>query len=103
MYSAQKYLLEQLQGRWTAVPFENEAVSSNSTIHSEWKNMRVLGFAFIVGGLFITFAGFASYVSDIQLGIGISGIVLVGIGFLMIAVDGIAKDLKIIINKKEMN
>ena len=65
--------------------------------------MRVLGFIFIVVGIFITFAGFASYVSDIQLGIGISGIVLVGIGFLMIAVDGIAKDLKIIINKKEMN
>jgi len=103
MYSAQKYLLEQFAGRWTAVPFENETVYSNSTIHTDWENMRVLGFIFIVVGIFITFAGFASYVSDIQLGIGISGIVLVGIGFLMIAVDGIAKDLKIIINKKEMN
>lgn len=47
------------------------------------KQMKVFGILFIVFGLLWTVLGFASYKSDIQLGIAISGINMMGIGCVM--------------------
>ena len=68
--------------------------------------MRILGFIFVSLGIYIPFADFASHVSDIQLGIGISGIVTFGIRVQIIAGDWQARelsDLRLIIIKKEMD
>jgi hypothetical protein len=46
--------------------------------------MKILGISFIVFGLFWTIAGFLSYASDIQLGIAVGGINMVGIGVVMV-------------------
>ena len=46
--------------------------------------MKILGISFIVFGLFWTIAGFLSYASDIQLGIAVGGINMVGLGIIMV-------------------
>ena len=46
--------------------------------------MKVLGILFIVFGALWAVAGFASYASDIQLGIAVSGINMIGIGIIMV-------------------
>jgi hypothetical protein len=46
--------------------------------------MKILGISFIVFGLFWTIAGFLTYASDIQLGIAVGGINMVGIGVVMV-------------------
>jgi hypothetical protein len=46
--------------------------------------MKVWGILFVVIGAFWTIAGFISYKSDIQLGIGLAGINMFGIGLIMI-------------------
>ncbi len=47
------------------------------------KEMKVFGILFVGFGLLWTVLGFASYKSDIQLGIAISGINMMGIGCVM--------------------
>ena len=46
--------------------------------------MKVWGILFLVFGAFWTIAGFISYKSDIQLGIALAGINMLGIGLIMI-------------------
>jgi hypothetical protein len=46
--------------------------------------MKILGISFIVFGLIWTIAGFLSYASDIQLGIAVGGINMVGLGVVMV-------------------
>ena len=45
--------------------------------------MKALGIIFIIFGALWAIAGFASYASDIQLGIAVSGINMIGIGIIM--------------------
>ncbi len=49
--------------------------------------LRGWGIGFIFFGLFWTVGGFLSYATDIQLGIAVSGINMVGIGILMLGID----------------
>ena len=49
--------------------------------------MKITGYLFIGFGLIWTIAGFASYASDIQLGIAVSGINMVGIGLIMVKIS----------------
>jgi hypothetical protein len=46
--------------------------------------MKILGISFIVFGLFWNIAGFLAYASDIQLGIAVGDINMVGLGIVMI-------------------
>ena len=46
--------------------------------------MKVWGVLFVIFGAFWTIAGFVSYKSDIQLGIALAGINMLGIGLIMI-------------------
>ena len=46
--------------------------------------MKILGISFIVFGLFWSIAGFLAYASDIQLGIAVGGINMVGLGIVMV-------------------
>ena len=46
--------------------------------------MKVWGILFAIFGAFWTIAGFTSYKSDIQLGIALAGINMLGIGLIMI-------------------
>ena len=46
--------------------------------------MKILGISFIVFGLFWTIAGFLSSASDIQIGIAVGGINMVGLGIVMV-------------------
>ena len=46
--------------------------------------MKVWGILFLIFGAFWTIAGFISYKSDIQLGIALAGINMLGIGLIMI-------------------
>jgi len=48
--------------------------------------LKVWGILFIVFGSLWTLAGFLGYASDIQLGIAVGGINMIGIGILMIGV-----------------
>ena len=55
--------------------------------------MKISGIFFILFGAFWTVAGLATYASDIQLGIAVSGICMMGIGGTLIALANIKKDL----------
>jgi len=55
--------------------------------------MKVSGVLFIVVGLFWAIAGFVTSTSDIQLGIALSGVCMVGIGITLIGISSIQKDL----------
>ena len=55
--------------------------------------MKIWGIVLIVVGGFFTLAGFASYSSDIQLGIAVGGMCLAGIGGVLIALSTIKKDI----------
>lgn len=55
--------------------------------------MKISGVIFIIAGIFWTIAGFATYSSDIQLGIALSGICMSGIGGLLIGLSNLQKDL----------
>jgi hypothetical protein len=46
--------------------------------------MKTFGVLFVIGGVFWTIAGIVSYASDIQLGIAVSGINMIGIGSIMV-------------------
>lgn len=46
--------------------------------------MKLIGICFIVFGLFWSIAGFLAYASDIQLGIAVGGINMVGLGIVMV-------------------
>jgi len=46
--------------------------------------MKTLGVSFIVFGIFWTFAGFLSAATDIQLGLAVGGINMVGLGIVMV-------------------
>ena len=46
--------------------------------------MKIWGIVFVVFGIFWTVAGFLSYKSDIQLGIALAGINMLGIGSIMV-------------------
>ena len=46
--------------------------------------MKIWGVVFVVFGIFWTVAGFLSYKSDIQLGIALAGINMLGIGSIMV-------------------
>lgn len=55
--------------------------------------MQILGIGFIViGGLF-AISGFLFYASDIQLGIALTGICMLGLGVVMLALNSMKKDL----------
>jgi hypothetical protein len=45
--------------------------------------MKIWGIVFIVAGVFWSLAGILSYASDIQLGIAVSGLNMIGIGAIM--------------------
>jgi hypothetical protein len=47
--------------------------------------MRTWGILFIIGGVFWTLGGIISYASDIQLGIAVSGMNMIGIGAIMVS------------------
>jgi len=49
--------------------------------------MKILGYTFIVFGAIWAIAGFASYASDIQLGIALGGINMIGIGLIMVKIS----------------
>jgi hypothetical protein len=55
--------------------------------------MKTWGFLLVSAGAFFAIAGFASYSSDIQLGIAVGGMCLAGIGGVLIALSGIKKDI----------
>jgi hypothetical protein len=55
--------------------------------------MRISGILFIIGGIFWSVAGFATYASDIQLGIALSGICMAGIGSVLVGLSNVQKDL----------
>lgn len=55
--------------------------------------MKITGVIFVIAGIFWATAGFATYASDIQLGIALSGICMAGIGGVMIGVSNLQKDL----------
>lgn len=55
--------------------------------------MKIFGVLFIVFGGLFALAGFLSSSTDIQLGIGISGLCMVGIGIILIGISSIQKDL----------
>jgi uncharacterized membrane protein len=55
--------------------------------------MKIFGILFVVFGGLFAFAGFLSSATDIQLGIGISGLCMVGIGVIMIGISSIQRDL----------
>lgn len=46
--------------------------------------MKLIGICFIVFGLFWSIAGFLAYATDIQLGIAVGGINMVGLGLVMV-------------------
>jgi hypothetical protein len=50
--------------------------------------MKIWGIVFVVFGIFWTVAGFLSYKSDIQLGIALAGINMLGIGSIMVHLGG---------------
>lgn len=51
--------------------------------------MKITGYAFIIFGAIWAIAGFASYASDIQLGIALGGINMIGIGIIMVHISKI--------------
>jgi hypothetical protein len=55
--------------------------------------MRITGVVFVVAGISWAIAGFATYASDIQLGIALSGICMAGIGGVMVGISNLQKDL----------
>jgi hypothetical protein len=55
--------------------------------------VKILGILFVIAGVFLTFIGFASYASDIQLIAAFTGINMAGIGALLIFLSGIKTDL----------
>ena len=55
--------------------------------------MKITGFLFIIGGIFWALLGFATYASDIQLGIALSGICMAGIGGVLVGISNVKKDL----------
>ena len=48
--------------------------------------LKVWGILFIIFGSLWTLAGFLGYASDIQLGIAVGGINMIGVGILMLGV-----------------
>jgi hypothetical protein len=46
--------------------------------------MKIWGILFLISGAFWCIAGFISYKSDIQLGVALAGINMLGIGLIMI-------------------
>jgi Ca2+/Na+ antiporter len=55
--------------------------------------MKLLGTLFIIAGVLLTFLGFYSYASDIQLIVAFIGICMAGLGVIMIAIGEIREDL----------
>ena len=55
--------------------------------------MKITGIVFVIAGIFWGIAGFATYASDIQLGIALFGICMAGIGGVMVGVSNLQKDL----------
>ncbi len=55
--------------------------------------MKITGVVFVIAGIFWAVAGFATYASDIQLGIALSGICMAGIGGVMVGLSNVQKDL----------
>jgi len=53
--------------------------------------MMIFGILFILLGILISLAGLTFYVSDIQLGIGITGINMIGIGIILIGIANLQK------------
>lgn len=56
--------------------------------------MKIWGILFIVFGGFWTLAGFATYASDIQLGIAVSGVNMIGLGLVLVFMSGLQNDLE---------
>jgi hypothetical protein len=55
--------------------------------------MKITGVVFVIAGIFWAIAGFATYASDIQLGIALSGICMAGIGGVMVGLSSVQKDV----------
>jgi hypothetical protein len=55
--------------------------------------MKITGVLFVIGGIFWALMGFATYASDIQLGIALSGICMAGIGGVLIGLSNVHRDL----------
>jgi hypothetical protein len=55
--------------------------------------MTFVGYGFCLFGILWAVLGFASYSSDIQIGIALIGICMFGIGLLLISIDSVKKDL----------
>ncbi len=64
--------------------------------------MKIWGMVFVIFGIFWTVAGFLSYKSDIQLGIALAGINMLGIGCIMVHL-GLESNIKPIAEEAQEN
>jgi hypothetical protein len=55
--------------------------------------LKITGVILIVVGVIWALLGFATYSSDIQLGIALSGICIAGIGYALIGISRVREDL----------
>jgi hypothetical protein len=55
--------------------------------------MKITGVLFVIGGIFWALLGLATYASDIQLGIALSGICMAGIGGVLVGLSNVQRDL----------
>lgn len=55
--------------------------------------MKITGVLFVIGGIFWALLGLATYSSDIQLGIALSGICMAGIGGVLVGLSNVQRDL----------
>ena len=63
--------------------------------------MKIWGIVFVVFGIFWTVAGFLSYKSDIQLGIALAGINMLGIGSIMVHLGSVSSTKSVADGAKE--
>ena len=55
--------------------------------------MKISGVLLIIAGVFWAVVGFATYASDIQLGIALSGMCMASIGGVLIGLSNVHRDL----------
>lgn len=58
--------------------------------------MKIFGIIFIVVGILVAIDGFANSVTDIQFGIGFTGVVITGIGLNLLYLSKVREELEII-------
>ena len=58
--------------------------------------MKIFGIVFIAIGILVSVSGFVNSATDIQLGIGIMGIALVGTGLILVYLSIVREELEIV-------